>query len=162
MSKREADIVIPAVNTQPDYMVEKKLAPIYVRLYGSKSYLEKHGMPQTVAEFDRHRFLLPNESLAGLPANKWLRKHVDEKNIDACCDKLTGLYHLACQGLGLTVMPHYVAETNPNMIEIMQLPPECNHHLWILTHQDIRFTARVKAFMQFMYHETDRKSSAIE
>jgi DNA-binding transcriptional LysR family regulator len=150
------------VNAQPDYMVGKKLAPIYIRLYGAKSYLEEHGLPQAVAEFDQHRFLLPNESLAGLPANKWLRRYVDEKNIVACCDKLTGLYHMACQGLGLTVMPHYVAETNLNMIEIMQLPPECNHHLWILTHPDIRFTARVKAFMQFMYQETDRKFSAIE
>ena len=160
LSKREADIVMPAVNTQPDYMVGKTLAPIYVRLYGAKSYLEEHGMPQTVAEFDRHRFLLPNESLAGMPANKWLRRHVDEKNIAACSDKLTGLYHMARQGLGLTIMPHYVAESDPDMIEVMQLPPECNHHLWILTHPDIRFTARVKAFMQFMYQETERKPPA--
>jgi DNA-binding transcriptional LysR family regulator len=156
LSKREADIVIPAVNTQPDYMVGKKLAPIYVRLYGARSYLEQHGTPKTIDEFDQHRFLLPNESLAGLPANKWLRRHVHEKNIVACCDKLTGLFHLARQGLGLTIMPHYVAEADPDMVEVMALPPECNHHLWILTHPDIRFTARVRAFMQFMYQETDQ------
>ena len=41
LSKREADIVIPAVNTQPDYMVGKQLAPIYVRLYGATAYLER-------------------------------------------------------------------------------------------------------------------------
>ena len=154
LSKREADIVIPAVNTQPDYMVGKKLAPIYIRLYGARSYVEQHGMPKTLAEFDKHCFLLPNESLAGLPANKWLRRYVQEKDIVACCDKLTGLFHLARQGLGLTIMPHYVAEADPDMVEVMPLPPECNHHLWILTHPDIRFTARVRAFMQFMYQET--------
>jgi len=154
LSKREADIVLPAVNNQPDYMVGKKLAPIYVRLYGTRSYVERYGTPKNVADFHQHRFLMPNESLAGLPANKWLRTYVEEKNIVACCDKLSGLYHLANQGLGLTILPHYITQHDPDLIEILALPPECNHHIWILTHPDIRFTARVKAFMQFMYQET--------
>jgi len=154
LSKREADIVLPAINTQPDYMVGKKLAPIFIHLYGTAEYVEQYGMPKTVADLHQHRFLMPNESLAGLPANKWLRKYVEEKNIVACCDKLSGLYHLALQGMGLTVLPHYIGEHAPNLLQIMTLPPECNHHIWILTHPDIRFTGRIKAFMQFMYQQT--------
>lgn len=153
LSKREADIVIPAVNTQPDYMVGKRLAPIYVRLYGAPSYLERFGTPKSTDDFHLHRFLLPNESLASLPASKWLKRYIKEDNVVACCDKLTGLYHLARHGLGLTILPHYIAGSDPEMIELMKLPPECNHHVWILTHPDIRLTARVKAFMQFMYRE---------
>jgi len=155
LSKREADIVIPAVNTQPDYMVGKKLAPIHVRLYAANSYIKQHGAPERLEDFHRHQFLMPNESLAGLPANKWLRQHVTESNIVACCDKLTGLYHLARQGLGLTILPHYIGTADSQLVELMALPEECNHHVWILTHPDIRFTARVKAFMQFMYKQTE-------
>ena len=115
-------------------------------------------MPQSPADFHKHHFLMPNESLAGLPANKWLRKYVNEENIVACCDKLTGLYHLARQGLGLTILPHYIsASDHDTLVEIMDLPDECNHHVWILTHPDIRFTARIKAFMQFMYKETENE-----
>ncbi|BBO90365.1 hypothetical protein DSCOOX_35450 [Desulfosarcina ovata subsp. ovata] len=36
----------------------------------------------------------------------------------------------------------------------MDLPENCYHDIWILTHPDLRHTARVKAFMQFMYEET--------
>jgi molybdate transport repressor ModE-like protein len=154
LSRREADIVIPAVNTQPDYMVGKKLAPIHVRLYGTASYLELFGAPAGTADFQAHRFLLPNESLARMPANTWLRQYITEENIVACCDKLTGLYHLARQGLGLTILPHYIAASDPDLTELMRLPPHCNQHIWILTHPDLRFTARIKAFMQFMYQET--------
>ena len=158
LSKREADIVLPAVNTQPDYMVGTKLAPMYVRLYGATTYIERYGMQQSPADFHKHHFLMPNESLASLPANKWLRKYVKEENIVACCDKLTGLYHLARQGLGLTILPHYIsASDHDTLVEIMDLPDECNHHVWILTHPDIRFTARIKAFMQFMYKETENE-----
>lgn len=161
LSKREADIVIPAINTQPDSMVGKKLAPIYIRLYGAASYLDRNGTPQNTAELQQHRFLMPNESLSGLPANKWLRRHVQEDKIVACCDKLTGLYHLARQGLGLTILPHYVADSDPTMVQLMELPPECHHHVWILTHPDIRFTARIRAFMQFMYQETETNHEEI-
>nr|WP_320009881.1 LysR family transcriptional regulator [uncultured Desulfobulbus sp.] len=155
LSKREADIVLPAVNNQPDYMVGKKLAPIHVRLYASQSYIAQHGAPKTPADIFDHRILLPNESLAGLPANKWLRQHADEEKTAACSDKLSGLYHLALQDMGLTVLPHYLGGADPRLVELMPLPAECNHHIWILTHPDIRFTARVKAFMQFMYKETE-------
>jgi len=155
LSKREADIVIPAVNTQPDYMVGKKLAPIHIRLYGATTYLERYGTPTSTADFHKHHFLMPNEFFSGLPANKWLRKYVHDENIVACCDKLTGLYHLARQGLGLTILPHYIGDSDSGMVELMDLPPECSHHVWILTHPDVRFTARIKAFMQFMYQETE-------
>ncbi|MGD9949749.1 MAG: LysR family transcriptional regulator [Desulfobulbus sp.] len=155
LSKREADIVMPAINNQPDYMVGKKLAPIHVRLYGNAAYVERYGSPTSPADLHEHHVIMPNEALAGLPANKWLRKYVNEENIVACCDKLTGLYHLANQGLGLTILPHYIAASDPRLVELMALPPECNHHIWILTHPDIRFTARVKAFIQFMYKETE-------
>lgn len=154
MSKREADIVMPAINRQPDYMVGKTLAPINVHLYGSKGYIARFGIPTGVADFNQHRFLMPNEALQNLPSNKWLRSYVQEENMAASCDKLTGLYRLAKQGLGLTVIPHYIAEGDPEMIRVMELPPECSHQIWILTHPDLRFVARIRTFMQFMYEAT--------
>lgn len=154
LTKREADIVIPAVNTQPEYMVGWKLAPIILRLYAATGYIEKRGRPRTPEDFTGHSFLLPNEALAGLPADKWVRKRISENAIVATSDKLTGLYHLARQGLGLTFLPHYVGDGDERLVAVMDLPRHCHHDVWILTHPDLRHTARVKAFMQFMHAET--------
>ena len=44
LSKREADIVIPAVNKQPDYMVGRKLAPLGVNRQ-AKAIFEKDTTP---------------------------------------------------------------------------------------------------------------------
>ena len=154
LTKREADIVIPAVNKQPDYMVGRKLAPLYFKMYGSAKYLDRYGIPEGTEDFPKHRFLLPNEARAGLPANQWLRKFVPENCIEACSDKLSGLYKLAQQDLGITILPHYLGGADSNLVEIMTLPDHCHHAVWILTHPDLRHTARVKTFMQFMYQET--------
>ena len=154
LTKREADIVIPTVNKQPDYMVGKKLGPLRVNLYASADYIRKNGKPERLTDFKDHQFLLPNEALAGLPANRWLRKHLPDASISVVCDKLTGLFKFARQGLGITPLPHYVGDPDPDMIKVMELPKSCYHDIWILTHPDLRQTARVKAFMQFMYQET--------
>lgn len=156
LSKREADIVIPAVNIQPDYMVGRKLAPIYFRLYASQNYINKFGVPKSVGEFLEHQFLLPNKMLSRLSANKWLRNHINENNIAATSDKLSTLYKFAQQDLGIAPLPHYVASNDASMVEIMELPDFCHRHVWILTHPDLINTARIKVFLQFMHKESKK------
>lgn len=153
LTKREADIVIPAVNIQPDFMVGRKLAPIYFRLYASTPYIEKYGMPATVDDFPSHRFLFPNEALATLSTSLWLKKNVPAHCVVAASDKLSTLFKFAQQDMGIAALPHYVGQSDGQMVEIMELPDDCHRNVWILTHPDLRNTARVRAFMQFMHQQ---------
>ncbi len=156
LSKREADIVIPAVNIQPDYMVGRKLDRIFFRLYASSAYIAKYGSPKTTQDFLHHKFLLPNEALATLSARKWLIKFVPDHCIAAVSDKISTLFKFAQQDLGIAALPHYVGLSDEDMYEIMELPEYCHRNVWILTHPDLRNTARVKTFMQFMYEATKK------
>ncbi len=158
LTKREADIVIPAVNMQPDFMVGRKLAKIYFRLYASRSYIEKSGLPATTDEFLSHHFLVPNESLATLSVSQWLKKYVPAHCVTAASDKLSTLFKFAQQDMGIAALPHYVGQSDKNMVEILELPEDCHRNVWILTHPDLRNTARVKAFMQFMYQQVKASS----
>ena len=153
LTKREADVVIPAVNIQPDFMVGRKLAPIYFRLYASTPYIEKYGLPATVDNFPAHRFLFPNEALATLSASRWLKKNVPAHCVVAASDKLSTLFKFAQQDMGIAALPHYVGQSDGQMVEIMELPDDCHRNVWILTHPDLRNTARVRAFMQFMHQQ---------
>jgi DNA-binding transcriptional LysR family regulator len=154
LSRREADIVIPTVNEHPDYMVGRQLAPIIIGLYASKDYVDRNGKPQKVGDLSSHSMLFPNEALAGLPLIKWLRKYVPSKAIIASSDKLTGLYKIAQQGLGIAPLPHYVGDSDPDFVKVMDVPRRFHRNIWILTHPDLRHTARIRAFMKFMYKAT--------
>jgi DNA-binding transcriptional LysR family regulator len=156
LTKREADIVVPAINMQPDFMVGRKLTRIFFRLYASRHYIEKHGMPTTTEEFSSHQFLVPNESLATLSVSQWLNKRVPAHCVAAASDKLSTLFKFAQQDLGIAALPHYVGQSDENMVEILELPEDCHRNVWILTHPDLRNTARVKAFMQFMHQSVSR------
>ena len=159
LKKREADIVIPAVNLQPDYMVGRSLAPIYFKLYASINYVAQYGVPSSTKEFPNHRFIVPNEALGEISASIWLRKHVPEKCIIATSDKLSTLFKFAQQDLGIAALPHYVGQSDGNMVELLELPADCHRNIWILTHPDLRDTARIKVFMQFMYEQVVRKQN---
>ena len=154
LNQREADIVIPAKNRQPDYMVGRKLAPIAFKLCASKEYISTHGKPEGIDDLSRHHFVLPDDYIAGIPSHKWLREYIPNDRIVACSDKLTGLHRLTQQGLGITLLPLHVILTDPDLVILMDFPKHLNQEIWMLTHPDLRQVARVKAFFQFMGEAT--------
>jgi DNA-binding transcriptional LysR family regulator len=79
---------------------------------------------------------------------------VPSKAIIASSDKLTGLYKIAQQGLGIAPLPHYVGDLDPDLVKVMEVPRRFHRNIWILTHPDLRHTARISAFMKFMYKAT--------
>ena len=148
LTKREADIVIPAVNRQPDTMIGRELEPLVFKLYAYLGYEASNIQPE---DYKDHKFLLPNDQLSGLPVNVFIRKHIDEAQIVATSDKLTGLYHFCKQRLGIAPLPHYVGDPDPNLKCVGELPDRIQKNaIWILTHPDLKNTARIKAFMNFM------------
>lgn len=151
LTKREADIAIPAINRQPDYMIGRELAPMTLKLYAHKDYDACDIRPEN---YKNHAFLLPNDDLARLPVNVFIRKHIQEKQIVMVSDKLTGLYHFCCQGLGIAPLPSYVGDNDKNLKAVGVIPQHIQKNaIWILTHPDLKNTARIKAFMGFMYKE---------
>ena len=154
LSQREADIVIPAINKQPDYMVGRKLAPIIFKLCASRGYLERFGAPSSINDISNHRFILPGEGIAAIPPYAWLKNHIALDQAVISCDKLTGLHQLARENLGITLLPLHVICTDPELVVLFDIPERMELHIWMLTHPDLRQVARIKAFMHFMTEAT--------
>lgn len=148
LTRREADIAIPAINRQPDYMIGRELQPMFVKLYARADYKARNLKPE---DYQNHQFLLPNDRLAGLPSNLFIRKFIGPEHVAATSDKLTGLYYLCINGLGIAPLPSYVADQNKDLKCVGELPDEIQKNaIWVLTHPDLRNTARIKAFMRFL------------
>ena len=148
LTKREADIVIPAVNRQPDTMIGRELEPLTFKLYAYLDYKTSNIQPE---DYKDHKFLLPNEQIAGIPPNVFIRKYIDEAQIVTTSDKLTGLYYFCKNGLGIAPLPSYVGDKDKSLKCVGELPAEIQKNaIWILTHPDLKNTARIKAFMGFM------------
>lgn len=53
-------------------------------------------------------------------------------------------------GIGLAALPCVLADCDPELVRATSLPEEFMLDLWLLTHEDLRNTARVRNFLDFM------------
>jgi DNA-binding transcriptional LysR family regulator len=74
----------------------------------------------------------------------------------------TGLLSAVRLGLGVAVLPCVVADADPDLIRC--IPPRDDHGriLWLLTHERVRQTPRVRAIIDFLYKGLSRQIRALE
>jgi DNA-binding transcriptional LysR family regulator len=146
LTKREADIAIRPANDPPETLVGRRVAKIAFAIYGSPSYLARHGHARELTE---HLWLAPDESLAGTAVGRWMRATLPAADIALVADSLLSLRQAAQAGLGLAALPCYLGDTSPGLVCVHEPIPQLETALWLLTHSDLRNTARIRAFIEF-------------
>ena len=53
-------------------------------------------------------------------------------------------------GVGIGVLPTFMQPRHPELVAVSEVIPELSAPVWMLTHPDLRHTARVRAFMQMV------------
>ncbi|MCH4540603.1 LysR family transcriptional regulator [Ochrobactrum sp. A-1] len=53
-------------------------------------------------------------------------------------------------GIGLAALPCVLADCDPELVRATSLPEDFMLDLWLLTHEDLRNTARIRIFLDFM------------
>ncbi len=56
----------------------------------------------------------------------------------------------AAEGMGLTFLPAFIGDPDPRLQRVPGIEPSDDRSIWLLLHGDLRNTARVRAFVDFM------------
>jgi len=158
LTRREADIAIRATRSPPDTAVGRRLCAMMTTIYGSTEYLAR----QTDVAIENHNWLMPDENLAHLPVTKWLDKKYPTATTTLRCNTLPGLHEAVVQGFGVAALPCFLADPDTRLDRILPPPDELASELWLLTHPDLRRTARVKALMDFLAEVLQKEKNVIE
>ena len=68
----------------------------------------------------------------------------------------TGLLSAVRAGVGIAVLPCVVADSDPDLIRCIEPRPDHGRVLWLLTHERVRHTPRVRAVIDFLYERLMR------
>lgn len=158
LTKREADVAIRPTSKPPLHLVGRRVCSVATAIYGSVDYLKLHGDRDLAS----HTWLAPEESLAYLPAAKWLARHYPNASVALRSNSLVGLYEAARAGIGVVALPCFMADPDPTLQRTTQPKTEFATELWLLTHADLRGTARVHAFLEFMAQELAHHQCLLE
>lgn len=149
LARREADVVISAGNSRSDTMVGRALAPIEFVLCASKEYMENKPKWKT-GVYQGFDFLMPNEFFAGFKIRDNFIKKLSDSQVVLSCDQFSGLYNFCLQGMGVALLPRYLFQKSNDLVLLEKIIDHNPNHIWILTHPDLKHTARIKVFMEFM------------
>jgi DNA-binding transcriptional LysR family regulator len=75
---------------------------------------------------------------------------------------MAGLGEAAAGGAGLVLLPCYIGAAVPGLAQLTPPLPDLESELWLITHPDLRNTARVRAFLDFCADEIARRRPVLE
>ena len=94
-------------------------------------------------------------------ARRWIEANVRPERLAARVNSTHCLLEMAAHGFGGLPVPCFLGEHNPGRSGSADLQ-EWDLGLWILTHSDLRRSARVRAFMDFAGAELAKHRRTIE
>jgi DNA-binding transcriptional LysR family regulator len=164
LSKRDADVAIRATDDPPETLVGRRVATIAWAVYGRAADFPEPLPPAEIdsrALYDRPWVAL-GDNLAGLKAARFVRDRVAPERIVYKVNTVLGLAEAVEAGTGIGPLPCFIADAKPNLVRLSEVNPEFSAGLWLLTHPDLRQSARVRAFMDFMAAEIGKQRRWIE
>lgn len=159
LSKRDADVAIRATSDPPETLVGRRLADIPWAIYAAGSLGLTTLDP---VDYRSHAWIGLGDNLATLKPGRWLVQHVGEDRIGWRINTVLGLAEAVAEGAGIGLLPCFIAQTFPNLVPLSGPIAEIPGALWILTHPDLRSTARVRVFMDHVGAEIARRRTHIE
>ena len=150
LSRRDADVALRPTSLPPETLVGRRLSGIAAAVYGTQAYLSTR--PENTP-FGEHDWLGYDDSLSHLTADRWLRERVRPERFVLRSNNFLALREAALAGMGLVLLPCYLADYQPALHRLGEPLPELLTDLWLLVHDDLRRTARIRAVMDHVASE---------
>jgi len=154
LAQREADVAIRLTNHPADSLIGTRAVTVASTIYGSRDYLatvRKQGARAKWLGVECCHF-----------HRTWTKQQCDGQAHTFYSDDTLLTLAALKQGLGVSYLPCFMGDTEPQLERVGE--PDAAHDLglWILIHPDLKRTARVRAFREFILDEIRQQSTVFE
>jgi DNA-binding transcriptional LysR family regulator len=147
LSRREADVALRVSRSGEPELFGKKLCNIAWTVYGTAE-IARPIKPNDFGKLAEAPFVGWSEDVGGIAAADFLSDEVKPKDVVYRSNSLISQYRAARAGMGLAILPCYLGDTDAALVRVVpQLIPALTRELWIVTHEDLKGTARIRAFL---------------
>lgn len=147
LAKREADIALRVSrDSPPENLIGRRLARVDFALYAARSLLEETGS----ADLEALPWMGWDASVAATVTERWMQAHVPGARTVARVDSTLVMVESIRSGLGIGFLACFEGESDPSLVRLRSPNPEFAMQLWLLTHPDLRSTARVRACLDHL------------
>jgi len=155
LSKRDADVAIRATSAPPETLVGRRISPIAWATYAN------HAQAASVDLTDKAtRWIGYSDNLAALALSKSPEGGRIPGQVVYRLNTVLGVAEAIAAGIGVGFLPCSIADQHTKLKRLTPPIIDETDSLWLLTHPDLRTSARVRAFMDHVGKELMKKRKA--
>jgi DNA-binding transcriptional LysR family regulator len=158
LARRDADLAIRATSKPPESSLGRAICDFRFACYASPTYWEEH----------QHIPLAEQKWCTITGYLRWLVPHIWKKELQAeqqvvfSSGSSFAVMSAIAEGVGISMLPCYMGDVEKDLVRVAPPIEALTLKLWLLTHQDLRHTARVKALLAFMREELEARKALFE
>ncbi len=140
LSRHDADIALRATKRPPQHLVGKHLGPIRVALYAASTSPWRNFDAGVAVQAS---WIAPDDALPEHPSVLWRKKHFPKLSPAYRVNSILTVAELVGQGLGIGLLPLFLAQDRPQLRQLTEALDECQTELWLLTPTASRHLRRI-------------------
>jgi DNA-binding transcriptional LysR family regulator len=153
LAKGEADVAFRAIVPTDRALFGRKISPSPWAIYASKAYVARHGGIDSIGDIDRHAVVRFDGAMRDHPAARWLQSVSPNARVAARGSGLPAILMAAKSGAGVAAMPMIVGDDENDLLPLFGPIPDLPSDIYLLMHEDMKGTPRVRAFFDFIIAE---------
>ncbi|MCG7963438.1 MAG: LysR family transcriptional regulator [Candidatus Thiodiazotropha taylori] len=156
LAAREADIALRATDNPPENLVGKRIGSIAYAIYGNRDLVRM--MPSNPDQE------VPCITWLGDSHTRpaWIKDHFPQIHKVYRATSTQTMLSMVRESIGIAKMSCMLCDPDPMLERIPMVSCESGPALWVLSHVDLRTTARVRIFRDFLVEALENKIDLIE
>lgn len=156
LAKGQADIAIRGVIPTEDALVGRKIADSSWAVYASKSYVDRYGGIKRPEDINHHSVVLFDGRMRDHRSAQWLRSVAPDARIAARANNMPAMLLAVRSSAGMAPLPVIIGEKDDALVRVLGPIQDIATPFFLLMHQDMKRTPRVRAFFDFIVEELPR------
>jgi DNA-binding transcriptional LysR family regulator len=159
----EADIALRSTSKpQRAGIVGRQICRDDWALYCSRDYAAQHGVPANLHQLRQHPLVGGGGGNLWRAYSEWIRRLGLEDQVAMHQSSSTGLLSGVRSGFGIGVLPCIVADADPELVRCLAPEPTHERMLWLVTHDRVRRTPRVRTVIDFLFDRLRRHVATLQ
>ncbi len=154
LAQREADVAIRLTNSPTDTLIGKRMLTVSSTIYGNRQYLENIRQQASEPKWIGVNCCQFHKT--------WTKQYCRHQSHTFYSDDTLLTLSAIREGLGVSYLPCFMGDADPLLKRYSDPDPQHDLGLWILLHPDLKRTARVLAFRDYMIKNIQEKCDLFE
>ncbi len=152
---READVAIRMKEPSQADLIRKRLMAVRLRVYASRDYLDRAGVPQALPDLAHHRLISQSPDSPQVSAGARMVQMLLEQEPQSTLtvNNYFGVLQGVLNDLGIGVLPDYLTEEFPDLVRVLPEFESAEVPVFLAYPEELRHSRRIAAFRDFVQNE---------